>query len=257
MTEHRRRYKKPPIEEALCEFHFNPSQEWDLTIPGRLHAKLEHSYPAKPRQQSFAKIGLRVEDGVPADIQFGQGVEKVQLLTQDERRIVGVGADVLSVHMLRPYQDPCYPEGSGWAEFQERISTALDAYWSVSRPVGVRKVGMRYINRIEVPQSPIRVGDYLRCALPEVDGLPDSVAGFAGRIEYRYGDGVRLVLSQALAGASPDHVAFLLDLDVIWNAGEPLNKDDALLKAVDLRRRERAAFETVITDKARELFNAD
>jgi len=30
-------YKNPPIEEALLELQFVPGQEWDLTIPGKLH----------------------------------------------------------------------------------------------------------------------------------------------------------------------------------------------------------------------------
>lgn len=34
----RRRYRNPPIEEALCEFYFDPSEEWDLTIPGKLRS---------------------------------------------------------------------------------------------------------------------------------------------------------------------------------------------------------------------------
>jgi hypothetical protein len=33
----RRQYKNPPIEEALAEFRFVPRQEWDLTIPGKIH----------------------------------------------------------------------------------------------------------------------------------------------------------------------------------------------------------------------------
>ena len=39
----RRRYRNPPIEEALCEFYFDPSEEWDLTIPGKLHTSLATS----------------------------------------------------------------------------------------------------------------------------------------------------------------------------------------------------------------------
>ena len=43
--------------------------------------------------------------------------------------MIGVGPDVLSVHMLRPYHDPLRSDHSGWDEFQPRISEALDAYW--------------------------------------------------------------------------------------------------------------------------------
>ena len=46
-------------------------------------------------------------------------------------RMVGIGPDVLSVHMLRPYQDPDKAEEGGWVEFRPRIETALGAYWKV------------------------------------------------------------------------------------------------------------------------------
>ena len=58
------------------------------------------------------------------------------LFTEDQTRAVGVGPDVLSVHMLRPYQRPEPPEESGWDEFRPRIATALKAYWDVAEPVG-------------------------------------------------------------------------------------------------------------------------
>ena len=70
-------------------------------------------------------------------------------------------------------------------------------------------------------------------------------------------DDVRLVVSQGSIEAPSDHVGFLLDLDVIWEGATPLVCDDALKKASELRTLEREAFETVITDKTREFFDAD
>jgi uncharacterized protein (TIGR04255 family) len=56
----RRKYRNPPIEEALCEFRFAPSQDWDPTVPGRFHEKIREIYPAKPREQRIAKAGFRM-----------------------------------------------------------------------------------------------------------------------------------------------------------------------------------------------------
>lgn len=59
----RRRYKNPPIEEALCEFRFHPDQEWNLTIPGRLHGELADEYSGKPQEQKVANITLNAQEG--------------------------------------------------------------------------------------------------------------------------------------------------------------------------------------------------
>ena len=255
--EDRRRYKNPPIEEALCEFRFKPGQEWDLTIPGRLHVQLSKDYSGKPQQQKFVDVSLDAQKGKPPKLSYGEGLAKVQLFTENGKRIVAVGQDVLSIHMLRPYQDP-HRTDSGWDEFQQRIEQALDVYWDEVQPKGVLWVSIRYINKIVIPKEAVEVESYLKCALPDVKGLPDHQNSFLSRAGYVYGDGVHLVLAQrSIDAPPPNQVEFLLDIDVIWANTEPVGKDVALAKAVDLRDREREAFEAVITDKARELFDAD
>lgn len=252
----RRQYKNPPIEEALCEFRFEPSQEWNLTIPGRLHVKLKEKYSGNPQEQKVVDVSLDPhQKGKPPKLNYSEGLEKVQLLTEDGKRIVAVGQDVLSIHMLRPYQDP-HRTDSGWGEFQQRIEEALTAYWEEVQPKGVLRVGVRYVNKIVIPEGEVEVASYLNSALPIVDGLPDRVNNFLSRVDYIYEEGVHLVLSQRSFNTPPD-VGFLLDLDVIWENTEPVGKDEALAKANYLRDRERDAFEAVITDKARELFDVD
>ncbi len=253
----RRRYKNPPIEEALCEFRFEPGRDWDLTVPGKLQAELGNEYTGKPQQGKVVEVELDTQKGGSPNLRYREGFSKVQLVTKDGKRMVGVGQDVLSIHMLRPYQDPSNPKASGWDEFKPKIVTALKAYESVSEPVGVRRIGIRYINKIVVPEKNVKVEEYLKCALPVVNGLPDRLSNFMSRVDYAYKDGVHLVLSQGLAGAQTDHIGFLLDLDVIWETTEPITLDEALEKTHGLRIRERDAFESVITDKARELFDAN
>ena len=257
MPPERHHYKNPPIEEALCELHFKPGRDWDLTIPGKLQAEFGSEYSGKPREQKAVQVELQVQGGRPSNLQYDEGLAKVQLVTTDGKRMVGVGRDALSIHMLHPYQNPHNPDRSGWDEFKRRISAALDAYWKVAEPIGVNRIGVRYINKIVVPQRTARVEEYLRCALPEVSELPDNLRTFVSRVEYIYDDRVHLVLSQGLISAPLDHIGFILDLDVIWQGTEMMVQDEVLEKVSDLRILERTAFETVITDKARELFDAD
>ena len=252
----RRLYKKPPIEEALCEFHFQPSQDWDLTIPGKLHVKLGSQYSGKPQEQKVVDVAVKAQEGQAPQLRYGEGLAKVQLITENGRRMVAIGRDVLSVHMLRPYHDPQCPDHSGWDEFQLRIKEALEAYWEVVQPKGVLRVGVRYVNKVVIPSTAVEVEKYLKCALPVVTGLPARLNSFVSRVEYAYEDGVCLVLSQGSINAPPNHVGFLLDLDVIWKTEESVALNDAFSRAGDLRDRERAAFEAVITDNARELFDA-
>lgn len=249
----RRRYKNPPIEEALCEFRFAPGQDWDFTIPGKLHTELGDDYPGSPQQQKVIEVELRGEGDEP--VRYGEKLSMVQLVTKDGKRIVGVGPDVLSVHMLRPYQ--YVSEQGGWDEFRTRIEKALEAYWEVAQPEGVKRIGMRYINKIVVPEDRVRIGNYIKCALPVVDGLPDYQNNAMSRVDYSYEDGVRLVLSHWSSNEASNQVELLLDLDLIWDNTESVTREEAMLKVDDLHTREGNAFETVITKEARRLFNDD
>ena len=60
--------------------------------------------------------------------------ERVQLVGRSGTRIVGIGADQLSVHMLRPYTE--------WEEFLPNILQALDAYRETANPKGVRTLAL-------------------------------------------------------------------------------------------------------------------
>lgn len=246
----RRKYRNPPIEEAICEFRFKASQDWDLTFPGKLHSEVMAEYPGKPRQQGVIEAAFHAPSGQAPKLAFRSGITGVQLVSADEKKLLTVGPDVLSVHVLRPYED--------WERFRPRIVAALTAYWKLAQPVSVIRIGVRYINKIVVPGEVADLEKYLRCGPPSVKEFPPRMSAFLDRVEYEYEDGVKLVLTLASVEAPPAKSAFLLDLDVIQEGQEALlTSEDKVMTAVDdLRKRERDAFEAAIADPARELFDA-
>lgn len=253
----RHHYKNPQVEEALCEFRFEPGRDWNLTIPGRLQTVLGDAYLGKPREQKAIEVELGPGDGLPSGLQYRQGLAKVQLVTADGNRLVGIGKDSLSIHMLRPYHQQGEQNRGGSDEFKPRISEALDAYWKVAEPMGVKRVGVRYINRLVIPRG-VEIEDYLTCGLPQTAALPETVSDFVSRVEYAFPDPLRLILTLGTVPVSREGVQeLLLDLDLIREDSEPLDQWQALSAVEELRARERKVFESVITDEARRRFDAD
>ena len=253
----RRQYRNPPIDEAVCEFHFLPGPDWNLTIPGKLQAALGSDYGGKPQHQQVVNLGLELKPDEPSSLSYGQELSKVLLFRGDKKRAVGVGRDVLSIHMLRPYQDPETPEKRGWDEFRPRIRTALKAYWKVAEPRGVRRISIRYINRIIIPEAVVKIEDYLRCAPPSVPGLPEDVNSYMSRTDYPWEEGTHLVLAQGGILSESEGIGCLLDINAYWETQAGVGQADAMARTDRLRDIEREAFENVITDAARELFDAD
>ena len=252
-----RRYKNPPIVEAICEFKFAGADTWDDTSAKRIRALLGSDYGGKTQEQRVARIEVKSLEGEQPNLSFTDGLERVQIFSNNEERIVAVGPSLMSVHMLRPYHSPDLTESSGWVEFRERIANALEAYWEIAKPEGIVHIGMRYVNKIIIPCDQVDVEDYLLYAMQDVPGLPILVRNFFNRVERDYGDGSRLVLTQSTSDAPEDSVGFLLDLDVIWDSPNSISEKTAMDLVEDLRNREREAFEAVISDLARELFDAD
>ena len=257
----RQHYKNPPIEEALCEFRFIPSRKWDLTIPGILRTKVDEKYGGEPREQRVFSATLNTSNENSPELQAHEGLGKVMLVNDNATRMIGVGRDVISVHMLRPYQNPDSPETSGWGEFLPRIEEALGSYWDVAAPVGTARIGVRYINKVAVPENIASIKAFLqervRCALPDIENFPGRMSDLTSRIEYDCGNNIKLTLSQYLLAPGTGHLDFFLDIDVVWSADtEPLDLAATLEKAGALKQQENDVFEALITDKAREQFHA-
>ena len=247
----RRSYRNPPVEEALVEFRFVPGPGWDPTLPGKLHqhAAIKSGYAGKPRTQKIVEAALETGRDQPSQMTLRESFSRVQLVNENGTRLISLGPDVLSINVLRPYK--------GWIEFRQRIETALQAYAEVAGPGGVSRVGVRYINKINLPDQEIELKTWFWCGPPTVPELPGKIAGFMSRVEFLYPDAVKLLLTQASIDAPEGPPAFLLDLDVLWESGETRSPDAIMAVVDDLHARVGSAFEALITDAAREIFDAN
>ncbi len=46
-----RKYKNPPVVEALCEFQFISDKSWDLTLPGLIYERVKSEFPVKQQTE--------------------------------------------------------------------------------------------------------------------------------------------------------------------------------------------------------------
>jgi len=77
------------------------------------------------------------------------------------------------------------------------------------------------------------------------------------RTDYLWEEGIRVVLAQGSILSESDEIGFLLDINAYWETQEAVGHSEAMVRTDRLRSIEREAFENVITDTARELFDAD
>lgn len=239
-------YASPPLVEALCEFRFEPSQPWDWTVPGLVYDKVKSEYPKK-RQQNIVEVELRMEQEELAQRLKG-GVARMQFLREDERALIQVGPDLLTINHLKPYPN--------WKTLRGMIVHALDVYRQVAAPKGIRRIGLRYINKIEIPEPRVEIEHYL-LAVPKVpEAIPQVFATFVQRVEIPFepANGMLILQSGSVRDASREGTAFMLDLDFFTLLADKVTLDSAIEWVERAHDEVERTFEECITDKTRALF---
>jgi uncharacterized protein (TIGR04255 family) len=162
--------------------------------------------------------------------------------------MVQVGRDLVVVNQLRPYP-----------RFEEWSPVVLDMtsiYRELAKPTGVTRIGIRYINRIEIPEVAFQMGKYFQLYAEIPNALGGSHRAFMIRVEIPpFHRDHQLVVTFGSAPREKDGTsAFLLDL---YNIFVPKRGQDsgAVEKYLDeghdnLER----AFEAIITDATRQIF---
>ena len=244
----RRVYENPPIQEALCELRFASPGSWGLEAPARLHALLKSSYPGEPRQQVHTALEVAGGGDHTPTMSVRPSATRVVFSSEAGNRLVTVGDSLLSVHVMHPYE--------GWEAFQRRIGEALDAYVDVTGDRGVRRIGMRYVNRIEIDAHSMDLADYfhLRALSPRDMDLPvtDLFLKTSGLLNDDLSTRVNLIFASVEGTDSP---TFLLDIDVFREyPDEGLPLSETRRHTSELREIERGAFEGSITDALRRQF---
>jgi uncharacterized protein (TIGR04255 family) len=204
-----KRYKEPPVIEAICEFRFQPDPPWDLAIPGLLYSKLRDDFPKRRRASSLEATRLAGPEGI--EQQWTQ-VEKLQLVQEDENTIVQVSPYLLAVNRLRPYP--------GWEQFLPLVSKSLSAYQEVASPKGLQQITVRYINRFNLERS-VPLEDYFDFYPFTGENLPQRIGSFIVGIQTLYEDGRDVLQMEMHTVVSDDPDTYSMVLDLIYFLGQP------------------------------------
>jgi uncharacterized protein (TIGR04255 family) len=241
-----KKYKRPPIIEAFCEIQFEQNTPWIPTYPGLLYAKLQETFPEQ-RSAARVNVGLASAPGV-INQELGL-LPIVQFLQKDEQALVQVGQHLLAVNRLKPYPT--------WEEFLPLIVQAFQAYREVAAPTSVHRIGLRYINRIEIPGERVTLEDYFEFYPFIGEKLPQDLDAFFLGVQVSYEDArdaLRLQLTTT-STEMPGARALFLDLDYfLIKPGEiALEGVPGWLDKVAHEHVEEA-FEACIKDRLRDQF---
>lgn len=243
----RRQYRKPPVVEAIARIHLATPLPWSITTPGRIYSLLSEEYPREPDTQQLVEAGVSPA-GSSAGVSVRSGAQRLVLRNDSADRLIIVGPEDISAHGLVPYE--------GWESLISRLSDAVKKLASLLGDTQFSDVGVRYVNSISIPEVQFDFTKYFTIGFAMPPGFPKSVSGFMDRVECTYPDGdSKIAFTWASTQAPDGQSAFLVDLD-LTSTRVPSGSVEAALEGLhQLKGRETEAFESLIQDELRTLFD--
>jgi len=240
-----KKYADPPIVEAVCEFRLTRDSKWDLTTPGLIYEKVSTEFPNKEQRLVQEVQITQSPQGLQQQI---RSAERILFLATDRKTFVQVGPHFVGINSLKPYPT--------WSGFKPRIESAFRALTEIVEVKGLQRIGLRYINRVEIPDESVRLEEYFEFRPFWAKDLPYEMTAFiVGSIFSFFGgqDACRVDLSEAIA-EKPGSRAFILDLDYFLAQPQSVSAGQALEWVDRAHQRVEEIFEACITDRLRQIF---
>lgn len=245
MARAEKKYPKPPIQEAICEIHFDRREPLALDKIELLKPVWSGSYPdQKIVQERIVNFNLGPEG---LKTQEGNLGHRLICKSPDGKRWVQISGLFLAINQLSPYP--------GWEEsFRDTILVRFEELQKTIGPFTFKRVGLRYINRIDVPQVPLVWGDWFKLKLPVPAMSGAKQREFQMRFQQELPENRRFIINLAALPPRDGKVSpVMLDLDLIWE-GAPMEPDDLCQMLEHVHGPHRLVFEAYLRDKLRKLF---
>ena len=236
-------YSKAPITEATIDFCVILPEGFEDTLLDSFQADLGEGY--KERQDLTMEeivVDTSTNHSSHNSTKFG-----FRFVNIDKRRVVQASKNGFSYSILSPYV--------GWEEFSSEARTLWERYRSHINPLSVTRIGIRYINRLDVPLQSIELKEYL-ATFPEIaEGIPHVLNRYFMQLVIPI-DSIKstAIINQALV---PPQVSgttsIMLDIDLFRDQDAPQDEIQIWETLERLREVKNQIFNSTLTEKAKEL----
>ena len=196
-----------PIREAAAEIRTIPDHDLSFDRLKSLKELVGQTYPKISEQR--AKGGeIRIKLDESAGVRLFDELHALVFASEDGRRVVQSKLDGLVVSRLAPYEH--------WKAFRTQLFEFWEAYKEVALPRSVTRIGVRYINIIDL-KTPVRdLQDFLTTVPSPPPRLPQAMSSFLSRIVIPDERSSGMIVLTESMEPSPDSksVPILLDIDV-------------------------------------------
>lgn len=238
-------YSRSPLTEAVIDLRVKLPKEVELATLASIQSDQKEDYPA--RQDRIALQGQFTTDPKAPPATVSRAHIGYSFTSKDERQIIQARLDGFTFSHLAPYES--------WESFRDEARQWWVAYKTATKPEGVIRVAVRYINRLDLPLPLEDFTDYLRTAPQISPDLPQLLSGYFMQLQIPQEDlNSTLILNQTIVPPpNPQVVSILLDIELFREGDIPRKENELWNFFEKLRIRKNEVFEACITEKMRGL----
>lgn len=239
-----------PIVEAVIDINCDLPPDTDFfQLQERAKESLRNAYP-EVRQliTQHQELGINAAESLPATI--NQRVTGLQFLSEDEKQVVQFRSEGYTFNRLAPY--------GRLDDYLPQIEWSWNIFRTLIKPVQIRAIGLRFINRILLPLvgGRVKLNEYLRVSpkLPDEDTL--VFTGFLNQhsaVEIATGNHVNITM--AMQPQEGDEMPIILDIETFDpRIHVPEQWEEVREAILSLRRLKNRVFERTLTETCLNLF---
>ena len=239
-------YAKAPIIEAICDFVVEMPDNFKFDIK-KISASLKREYEEK-QEINIQKLQVHAGNS-ESSLSSSKELLGHSFVSKNKKYILQIKKNGFTFSQLGEYEN--------WKTFSTKAKLLWALYVKTFSPKKVTRVALRYINRIDIPQTEmINLEDYFETYPRVLKNNKSSISNFFMQVQIpQTKEGGFAVLNQAVTSPiSIGYVSIILDIDV-FDIKEFTPASKSLWQRVDnLREQKNNLFEESITDKTKELF---
>jgi uncharacterized protein (TIGR04255 family) len=240
-------YNKPPIVEAVIDLRVVPPA--NAKVHDKIVRRLKQTHPHfKTIQETSVSV-----DTSTGSVTVDKQPMGCRLSTEDEADVVLVRAASLTIARLAPYK--C------WENLRDRARQAWQIWTDCKGPGSVSRIGVRYINRIDIPverNQGIKLEDYLSFYPRIPDPLDNTLHSYLTQATIATAEPYwNAKISSTLIKPAPlvNHISLLLDIDLFRTECIKIAEEDLWVLLEKARDIKNMIFESSVTEESRRLFN--
>ena len=243
-----KQYKNPPITEAVCEFRFELETTFDQKIADLIYEEIKEKFPKKKKGQ-FYQAEFKIDAKEKKQELSSKIIREFdQFFSEDEKTLVQLDKERLSIHKLKPYQS--------WSEFSQLIKLVFNSYIKNIKVKSIQRIGLRYINNFEIPLGSLDIEQYFNLRPVMLGGLPQELSSFMVGTIFTFEDdrdSAKVQLVNKLSSA--DKTLFVLDIDYFLTQPNSILKEEIDEWLEVSHQNISNIFERALTEKVKILFN--